>query len=121
MKNQIKKYFNKYVEFSDSEIDAFFSELTLIKLKKKEFLVREGQVCRSNFFVINGLIRSFYIDKKGNEKITHFAIQNWWITNMESFINETPSISSIQVLENTTVLEINKKKIRRTLHFDPKT
>ena len=41
------------------------------------------------YFIISGLVRSFYIDNKGNEKITQFAIENWWITNMESFIKKT--------------------------------
>ncbi|WP_428741721.1 Crp/Fnr family transcriptional regulator [Tenacibaculum sp.] len=120
MKQQIKKYFNRYVEFSDAEINEIYSKLTARTYKKKEFILCEGQICKSNYFIINGLVRSFYIDSKGNEKITQFALENWWITNMESFANKTPSLSSIQALEQTQVLLINKKELEKLYLSMPK-
>jgi CRP-like cAMP-binding protein len=65
-------------------------------------------------------MRSFYIDNKGNEKITQFALENWWVTNMESFTNETPSFLSIQALEKTTILILNKKDLEDLYTSIPK-
>jgi CRP-like cAMP-binding protein len=120
MKEQIKAYFNRYVEFIDSEIDAIYPKLKLKTFQKKEYILKEGQVCKNKYFILNGLVRSFYIDDKGNEKITQFAIENWWITNMESFVAETPSLSSIQTLEKTQVLMINKEELEKLFVSIPK-
>jgi CRP-like cAMP-binding protein len=120
MKDQIKTYFNRYVEFSDSEIDEFFSKLTRKLFQKKDYILQEGKICTSRYFIISGLVRSFYIDNKGNEKITQFAIENWWVTNMESFIKKTPSAISIQALEKTEILIIDKEELERLFFSIPK-
>ena len=120
MKDQIKTYFNRYVEFSDAEIDEIFSKLTQKVFQKKDYILQEGKICTSRYFIISGLVRSFYIDNKGNEKITQFAIENWWVTNMESFINKTPSLSSIQALEKTEILIISKAELEKLYISIPK-
>lgn len=120
MKEQIKKYFDRYVAFSDTEADQIYSKLILKTFQKKEYILKEGQVCKNKYFILNGLVRSFYINNKGNENITQFAIENWWVTNMESLISETPSLSSIQTLENTQVLMINKEELEKLYISIPK-
>lgn len=120
MKNNVKKYFNKYVDFSDAEIDEIYAKLTLKTFQKKEYILQAGQVCKKKFFIANGLVRSFYIDDKGNEQITQFALEHWWITNMESFIHQTPSFSSIQALENTQILMLSKDDLEELFLSIPK-
>jgi CRP-like cAMP-binding protein len=120
MKEQIKTYFNRYVEFSNTEIDEFYSKLISKTFQKKDYILREGQICKNNYFIINGLVRSFYIDGKGNEKITQFAIENWWVSNMESFIKKTPSALSIQALEKTEILMIDKDELEKLFSSIPK-
>lgn len=120
MKDQIKKYFSRYVDFNDAEITEIYSKLTSEIFQKKDYLLKEGQICKNNYFIINGLVRSFYINNKGNEKITQFALENWWITNMESYIKGVPSYLSIQAIEKTTVLTINKKEIEKLYKSIPK-
>lgn len=111
MKEQIKKYFNRYVTFNESEIDLFYSKLKTKTFQKKEYLLKEQSVCKYNYFIIKGIVRSFYFDTKGNEKITQFAIDNWWVTNMESFIKETPSNQNLQAIEKTTVFYLSKETL----------
>lgn len=120
MKEQIKKYFNRYVEFNDSEIDEIYSKLIFKTFQKKDYILREGQVCKNNYFIIEGLVRSFYIDNKGNEKIIQFGLENWWVTNMQSLINETPSVSSIQALEDSQILLFNKERLENLYTSIPK-
>lgn len=120
MKDKVKTYFNRYVEFSDAEIDEIFSKLTPQSFQKKDYILREGKICTSRYFIISGLVRSFYIDDKGNEKITQFAIENWWVTNMESLVKNTPSIISIQALEQTEILIIDKENLERLFLSIPK-
>jgi CRP/FNR family transcriptional regulator, anaerobic regulatory protein len=120
LKDQIKNHFSRYVEFSNSELDEIYSKLVQKTYEKKDYLLKEGQVCKNNFFLLSGLVRSFYIDDKGNEKITQFAIENWWVTNIESFIKNVPSYSSIQAIEKTKVLVISKKELEKLFKTIPK-
>ncbi|WP_452598662.1 Crp/Fnr family transcriptional regulator [Pontimicrobium sp. MEBiC01747] len=120
MKNQIRTYFNRYVAFSDAEIDLFYSKLLVKTINKKDYLLKEQTICKYNYFIIKGVVRSFYIDVKGNEKITQFAIDNWWVTNMESFIKQTPSTQYIQALEETTVLYLSKDTLEQLYKELPK-
>jgi CRP/FNR family transcriptional regulator, anaerobic regulatory protein len=120
MKEQIRTYFNRYVEFNDSEIDEIYFKLVSKTFKKKEYILREGQICKYKYFIITGLVRSFYIDHKEAEKITLFAIEDWWVTNMESFVNKTPSLVNIQALEPTTVLRLSKEALEELYVSIPK-
>jgi len=120
VKEQIKKHFRRYVAFNDAEIDEIFSKLTQKTFEKKAYLLRETQICNKNYFIISGLVRSFYVDNKGNEKITQFALENWWVTNMESYIKNVPSYSSIQAIEKTTVLFIDKEELDKLYKTNPK-
>lgn len=114
-------YIRKYVVISETEIDIFQSYLKTKKIKKKEFLLKEGQTCKSRYFITKGCVRLFYIDNKGNEQIIHFAIDNWWITDYESLINETSSKLYIQATENTHFIELPQEKFYKLCRKLPQT
>ncbi|WP_418509240.1 Crp/Fnr family transcriptional regulator [Corallibacter sp.] len=116
MNQQLKSHFTKYVYFEQKEIDEILSHFNLSEYDKKEFLLKEGQICRQKFFIIKGLVRSYHLNNKGNEKIQQFAIENWWVSNVESFTNETPSSTSIETLEPTITLNIDKDSLE-SLYF----
>ena len=120
MKEQISAYLNKYVEFDKQEIDYIYSKLVLKTFKKKEYILKSGQICRERFFIVEGLVRSVYIDNKGNEKISNFAIENWWITDIESYVRESPSYSYIQTVENTKILMVSKVALEKLFVSIPK-
>jgi len=109
MNPNLTEYIKRYINISETEIELFQSYLRPIKLNKKEFLLKEGQICKSRYFISKGCIRLYYIDNKGNEQIIHFGIDNWWITDYESLINKIPSKLYIQATENTELLELSQK------------
>lgn len=106
MNPNLIEYIKRYVNISQEETDLLDSYLRPKTLRKKEFLLTEGQTCNARYFIVTGCIRLYYIDNKGNEQIVHFGIENWWITDYESLINNTPSRLYIQATENTELLEL---------------
>jgi len=120
VKEQFKQYINRYVTFTDAEVDKIYNEFQLRTFDKKKYLLQQGEICKHNYFILSGLTRSFYISPKGNEKITLFAVDNWWITNTESFVKETPSQIYIQAIENTAVLAIDKLSLEKLYGANPK-
>lgn len=109
----LKDYVSRYVSVNDEVLKAFCTALEYRQLSKKEFLLEAGQVCRHQYFVLSGCFRTFYIDPKGNEQILHFAIENWWMAEYDSFSNERPTDAYIQALEDATVLSIKKPVLEK--------
>ncbi len=102
-------YIRRYIEISEVEIDIFQTYLKPVKLNKKAYLLKTNKICKARYFIIAGCLRLYYIDLKGNEQILHFGIDNWWITDYESLINQTPSKLYIQATENTELLELDQE------------
>ncbi|WP_246223759.1 Crp/Fnr family transcriptional regulator [Fulvivirga kasyanovii] len=75
---------------------------------KKQLLLRYGTVCQFEGFVTKGCFRLFTIDHEGNENVLYFAAKDWWVTDIDSFTNQTPAFLSIQALEDSEVLLVNK-------------
>jgi len=74
-----------------------------------------GEVCKSNYFVVKGCLRLFFIDEKGVKQTTQFAIKNWWLSDYMSFQNQLPADFFIQAVELTELLRISYKKQERLL------
>ncbi|BDD11224.1 hypothetical protein FUAX_36560 [Fulvitalea axinellae] len=117
---ELTEYIRRYVSFSDNENEVFQSFLRVKKLNKKDFLLREGQLCKSRYFVVKGCVRLYYIDSKGNEQIIHFGIDKWWITDYESLINDIPSKLYIQATEDAELLELSRERFDELCRRIPK-
>ncbi|MFT3753852.1 MAG: Crp/Fnr family transcriptional regulator [Paludibacter sp.] len=100
-------HIQKYVRLNEQEIQVVESYVHPITLKKKEFLLKEGQVCRFNYFVESGCLRMFYNNDKMLEQTMQFAIETWWMSDYFSFSRQKPSEYFIQTVEKTLVLGID--------------
>jgi CRP-like cAMP-binding protein len=109
MNNLLQKNIAAHITLSDTEMEAFCNLFQHKTINKKSFLLREGEVCKFEGFVTKGLFRVYHIDQNGFEQILFFAIENWWITDIDSFTTETPSQLFIEALEDSEVLLISKK------------
>lgn len=120
MEHPLKRYIERYITISNEEFELFIQSLISKTYKKKEYLLSAREVCKKRFFVLDGLVRTYYIDQEGNEKITVFGKEHWWVTDMESLVNQVPSRVYIQALEETTVLEITSDKLEELFSKLPK-
>lgn len=84
-------------------ISVLFKERSI---KKGEFFLAEGQVCRQVGFITKGLMR-YYINQEGEEKIYDFAQENNFVSNYESLIPQAPSTKNIQAIEDCTILQLS--------------
>ncbi|WP_343330413.1 Crp/Fnr family transcriptional regulator [Polaribacter staleyi] len=100
---------SKHITLSNEEMENFYSLFKKKEVKKKNFLMRKGEICKFEGFVTKGLFRVYHIDNNGVEQVLYFAQESWWITDIDSFTNEKPSHLYIQALENSEVLLISKK------------
>lgn len=110
----------KHISLDEEEKDFFLSILQERKFKKKELLLKPGEVCRVENFVTQGCLRIYSIDDNGAEHIGMFAIEDWWVSDMYSFLTQTPATYFIDALEDTTVLQISKEDHDRLYERVPK-
>jgi CRP-like cAMP-binding protein len=90
-------------EIGDDSILPFFETTAF---KKKGILQEEGKRCSSCFFVVKGCLRLFFTDHNGAEQTLQFAMENWWMTDIDAFRSERQSAYTIQALEMSEVLAI---------------
>ena len=100
----IDHFIAKYITLNDEELAFFHSLLRTRKVKKKTFLLQEGEVCDFEAFIIKGCIRSYYLDKEGVETILLFAVEEWWVSDITSFADRKPSNLFIETIEDSELL-----------------
>lgn len=93
-------------EEQKTELQSFFM---LKKLRKKQYLLQEGDVCKYLSFVSKGLLKSYFLDEKGSEHINMFAFEGWWISDFNSFINQEKAVLNIDAIEETELLMITQE------------
>jgi CRP-like cAMP-binding protein len=90
------------------------------KLRKRQYLLQEGDVCKYQGFVEKGILRSYTIDEKGNEHTLQFASEGWWMADLSSFLTGEPSVFNMDALEDTELLLITKPSWETLLQKIPK-
>lgn len=109
MTKSLQKHIREYVDISDEKLEKYCDAFTLQEVKKKEILLEEGSICDFEGFVVKGCFKVFHTDRNAAEQILYFAVENWWISDIDSFVNRIPSKLTIQALENSEILLISKK------------
>jgi CRP/FNR family transcriptional regulator len=114
------KNISRHVNLNPEELLIFEASWTKKTLAKGEYLLKNGDACRYDNYVVSGALKAFYINSEnGNEEILYFAIDDWWATDMESFSKQKPSIYNIQAIDETTVLQISYHSFQKLLHEIP--
>ena len=102
-------YFDNHLTLADEEKQAVHKYFSEKRIKRKQFILQEGDVCKLNTFVVEGCFRMYMLDDNGKEHNLQFAIENWWIGDIGSFHSEEPSRLYIEAMENSVILQIKKQ------------
>lgn len=108
MYDRLFKVLMAQISLSEEEIEFCKTIFIPKKLRKRQYLLQEGDVCKYTAFVVKGLLRTFTVDEKGNEPILQFSMEEWWIADLYSFITGEPSIYNIEALEDCELLVITE-------------
>lgn len=108
MSEIFRNYLFEKSSLTEQEIELIQTKSIERSITKKEIYLNEGEVCRYATFIIKGCMRVYKIDGEGNEYILRFAVENWWISDRESYVTGKPSKFMIDALENSKVLAWKK-------------
>jgi CRP-like cAMP-binding protein len=109
MYENFQKYLDSKIVLSQEQSDWIRSLSVVKKLRKNQYLLQAGNICRQHAFVSKGCLRSYSIDDNDMEHIVKFAPENWWIADRNSLMSGEPAILNIDALEDTEVVLLTKQ------------
>jgi CRP-like cAMP-binding protein len=115
-----ENYLKEKANLDAEEISAVRAVSIEKKLRKRQYLLQEGDVCHYDCFIVKGCLRTYKVDNNGIDHILRFAVENWWISDRESYNNGNPSKFNIDALENCEVILIDKANFIHLLNTIPK-
>jgi CRP-like cAMP-binding protein len=103
---KIKEYVSRHIHLTKEEEKYFASVLRISKIKKKQFIAQPEFVCKYRSYVLSGAMRAYLVDNNGQEHTIAFAIEDWWISDYNSFIFQLPATLFVEALEETVLVQI---------------
>jgi len=110
MTNQLTDYVTKFITLTDEESEQLFTSFKKVIIKKKQFVAQPNFISRHRNFVLKGAFRSYVVDDNGQEHTVQFAIENWWISDFNSFIYQHPATHFIVALEDSIILQLDYER-----------
>ena len=108
MFDKLRTHLVKKVQITDEEFTFVTTFFIPKKVRKKQYILQAGDVCKAIAFVSDGCLRSYTIDDKGEEHILQFAIDGWWISDLQSMLTNQPATMNIDALEDSQVLLLER-------------
>jgi CRP/FNR family transcriptional regulator, anaerobic regulatory protein len=118
MTEKIIQSIKSFVSLKIEEEQAFLNILEVKKLKKKEYLLKEGQICNKITFINQGCIRAFY-NVDGIENTIQFFFGDTWYTDYASFLTNQPTFENMQALQDSEVVQFKKEELYNLYNMMP--
>jgi CRP-like cAMP-binding protein len=103
----ILKNIEKHISLTEEEQHYFYSLLTVRHVSRNERILDQGKISKFINFVDSGILRAYHINHDGKDSTIMFAVTDWWITDMYSFVNQIPALLAIEALEDSVILQLN--------------
>lgn len=115
----LKQHVDKIVSLSDEEFDHFFSHFKPMSFKKGQAIITEGQKIESEYFVIDGFLKSFYINDNLKMYILQFAMPTWWTSDYQALYSGEKATINVDCISDAEVLclsNADREKLCREIH-----
>jgi len=117
--SKLVRHIQRFINLNDNEKDIIEKHTQRLSIKQFSFLLQKGEINSSIYFVEKGCLRMFFEKTKSVELTTQFAIEDWWLTDFYSYINNSPSSYFTQALEQSEIISIDKTKYQELLKEIP--
>lgn len=119
--DQIVKNINRFITLEESEIDVFTSHLKIIRVKRKQQIVQPDFVCKYRTYVLSGALKAYIIDPNdGQEHVIGLAIDDWWISDFTSYINQEPATFFVEAVDDSIIIQLSFENEQKLYELIPK-
>lgn len=102
---------NRYVTLTSAEEERLISIIKTSRVKKKQFIIQPGFICQSRTYIVEGAFRVFHLDDEGKEHTVSIGIEDWFVTDFYSYINQVPAMNFAEALENSLIFQMRYEDI----------
>lgn len=113
-------YVSRHIQLTDEEKSYLASLLRITRVKKKQYIVQPDFVCKYKSYVVKGALRSFLMGNEGQEHTISIAIEDWWIADYHSYINQVPATLFVEALEDSILIQIDYNAEQLLMETHPK-
>jgi CRP-like cAMP-binding protein len=109
----------KRISLTDAELGEFLSSFKLLKVRKRQFIVQPGFVDHHKSYVLKGAFRAYVIDDAGQDHTIRIAIEDWWISDYNSYVFQKPATMFVEALEESVILQIHyddEARLKKAYH-----
>ena len=107
---KLAEYIQRIHTFTENEVAEFVGGFEEAKIKKRQFIVQPNFTAQYRHFILNGAFRAYVVGDAGTSHTISFGIENWWITDYNSYVYQQPATMFVIALENSTILRIEFEK-----------
>lgn len=101
----------RYVNLSETEKERLAAIIKTSRVKKKQFIIQPGFVCHSRTYILEGAFRVYYLDDDGKEHTVSIGVEDWFVTDFYSYINQEPAMNFAEALEDSIIFQIHYEDI----------
>ena len=113
-------HINNLVPLEEGEAELFISFFTLAYVRKRQFIIQPNFPVKHRSYVAQGSLRAYVVGEEGQDHTIAFAIEDWWISDYNSYINQQPATMFVIALEDSTLLQIDFEKEQKLKSINPK-
>ena len=108
------------IQLSEEEIHQFVSEFKIKKIKKRQFIIQPDFVAKYRTYIVKGALRAYVVSDQGQEHTISFAIEDWWISDYNSYIYQQPATMFVVALEDAVLLQLDFESETKLKNANPK-
>jgi len=122
MKNyqSIFKNIQRYVKLNSEDEQALASILRETSVRKRQFIVQPGFTCTHQTYVVKGAFRAYFVNNDGVQHTIQFAIDDWFISDFNSYISQTPASLFVEAIEDSSIMQLEYSDVEKLCSNNPK-
>lgn len=116
----IASYIQKFVQLLPEEVEVFCNSFKETKIKKRQFIVQPEFTAKYRNYIVDGAFRSYVVGDNGEDHTITFAINDWWITDYNSYIFQQPATMFVVAIEDSLIMQLDFKTEQELKQMNPK-
>jgi CRP-like cAMP-binding protein len=105
--DRLKKHVLERVSLTEEELEIFCNHFQAFKAKKRQFIIQPNFIAKSRYYVLQGALKAYVVGDKGEDHTIQLAIEDWWVSDYNSYIHQQPATMFVMALEDCILLEIS--------------